>query len=621
LEVYVGDIRFAQRGRAGLAGPVRIPADDRGLAHTRVRFLTSDDVDADQVRAPILASWWRSREFQVAADRLDVPFVDDKDLDTPLIHAAEPVLHRLGDQLDGQPISLILTDPTGIVLTQRTGDPDLHRHLESVELVPGFSYGERFVGTNGIGTALEDGRPTHVFGHEHYAENLEDLACAGAPIQHPISGKTIGAIDLTCWRKDAGQLLIALARTTAEQIRTALLTHSNIREMVLFQAYLRTCKRTTGIVMAFNDDIVMMNDHARKLLDPADQTVLLSHATQALAEGRFANATVSLPTGGKVRLQCRPVAAENQRDVAGGVLSVKLIETDEVSETASRVLPMFLPGVVGSAPLWLRCCHDVDAGYGRGEWLVLAGERGVGKYTLARCVHQRRHPTGRVHTLAAGDVTDEWADELRRDLLDDPVDALVVRHVDRLPADRLATLVAALREVRGRRGVVPWVAVTLASDAEPTQELAQLLSFFPSTVHVPPLRRHVDDLAELVPLFLSRVAYGGQLTCSPPAMHLLMRASWPGNVAQLYQVLKQVARVRRTGTIQASDLPAEYRTVTKRRLNRLESMERDAIVHSLQDADGNKVRAAQFLGMSRATLYRKIHEYGIVTPDRATSTG
>ncbi|HEX3791662.1 MAG TPA: helix-turn-helix domain-containing protein [Pseudonocardiaceae bacterium] len=602
-----------------MATAQRMPADDPGLARTRVKFLTADTVEADNVRQSILASWWRSRQFRVPADRIDLPYVCDQDMDTPLIHAAGPVLDRLGDQLDGQPISLILTDPAGIVLTQRTGDPDLHRHLESVALAPGFNYGEQFVGTNGIGTALEDGRPTHVFGHEHYAENLENLACAGAPIQHPISGKTIGAVDLTCWEKDAGQLLIALARTTAEQIKQALLTHSNMRELTLFQAYLRTCRRTTGIVMAFNDDVVMMNDRARRLLDPADQAVLLGHATQALAEGRGTNTTVALPTGSKVRLQCRRVTGDNRGDIAGGVLSVKLIETEnEGNDTPAPMMPMFLPGVVGSAPLWLRCCYDVDASYGRGEWLVLAGERGVGKFTLARCVHQRRNPTGRVHSLDAEDVVEaDWGENLERELLDDPVDALVIRHVDRLAGDALKTLVKVLQEVTDRRDVkLPWVAVTLTSDAETNQELAELLAFFPRTVQVPPLRRHAEDMSELVPLFLNKVGHGSQLTCSPAAIHLLMRASWPGNIAQLYQVLKQIAQHRRTGSIQPGDLPAEYRTVTRRPLNRLESMERDAIVHSLEDAAGNKVRAAQFLGMSRATLYRKIHEYGIVTPDR-----
>jgi hypothetical protein len=359
----------------------------------------------------------------------------------------------------------------------------------------------------------------------------------------------------------------------------------------------------------------MMNDRARRLLDPADQAVLLGHATQALADGRASTTTIPLPTGGRVRLQCRGVPRQGPGGNVGGVLTVNRIESEESHDRGASTLPMFLPGVVGSAPLWLRCCHDVDAGHGRGEWLVLAGERGVGKHTLARCVQQRRNPTGRSHSLDAA-LTDDWPGQLRRELLDDPVDALIVRHVDRLSADQVSTLVSVLREVRGRR-VVPWVALTLTSDAETTPDFAELLSFVPRTVQVPPLRRHVDDVSELVPLFLAKLGRGGQqLRCSPAALHLLMRASWPGNATQLFQVLKQVARHRRTGAIQPSDLPAEFRTVTRRPLNRLESMERDAIVHSLEDADGNKVRAAQFLGMSRATLYRKIHEYGIVPPDR-----
>jgi sigma-54 dependent transcriptional regulator, acetoin dehydrogenase operon transcriptional activator AcoR len=68
------------------------------------------------------------------------------------------------------------------------------------------------------------------------------------------------------------------------------------------------------------------------------------------------------------------------------------------------------------------------------------------------------------------------------------------------------------------------------------------------------------------------------------------------------------------GLIQPKDLPPECWTVSRRLLSPLESMERDAIVQSLLDCDGNKVKAAESLGMSRATIYRKIHEYGIVTP-------
>ena len=74
------------------------------------------------------------------------------------------------------------------------------------------------------------------------------------------------------------------------------------------------------------------------------------------------------------------------------------------------------------------------------------------------------------------------------------------------------------------------------------------------------------------------------------------------------------AQRRRTGVIRPDDLPPESRTVARRRLNPLESMERDAIVRSLLDTRGNKVKAAKALGMSRATIYRKIHEYGIVSP-------
>jgi transcriptional regulator of acetoin/glycerol metabolism len=99
-------------------------------------------------------------------------------------------------------------------------------------------------------------------------------------------------------------------------------------------------------------------------------------------------------------------------------------------------------------------------------------------------------------------------------------------------------------------------------------------------------------------------------------MHLLMRAEWPGNTGQLHQVLRTTAARRRSGVVELADLPPECRATTRRVLTPLEAIECDAIVDALLDTHGNKVEAAKQLGMSRATIYRKIHEYGIVPPAR-----
>jgi transcriptional regulator of acetoin/glycerol metabolism len=587
--------------------------DGAGLAQTRERFLTTEAVDPGQVRDTILASWWRSRRWNVAADRIDLAYTGDPDLDTPLTRSALPVLRNLREHLEGQPISVILTDAAGVVLTRLRADYDLDRHLDSVKLAPGFSYSEASVGTNGIGTALEGGRPMHVFGHEHYAENLENLACAGVPIRHPISGKTLGAVDLTCWRKDADPLLVTLAKTTADQITQALLTDSNAREFELLQEYLRACRHSAGIVVALNHDVVMMNDFARQALDPGDQVVLLGQATETLASRHSAAVEIELPTGARARMYCRPLRGDDR--LAGGVVHVKLVESG--ARPAAQAGPrarMILPGLVGSGPLWLRGCHQVEEVYESGEWLALEGEPGVGKLAVLRAVHQRRNPAGRFHVLDVADAANQdWQTTARRELLDGD-GCLVIRHVDRLGPRRLHVLSAALQEIRGGgRADTLWVAVTLGNGPA-RGDLAELLRHFPKTVELPPLRHHIEDLHDLVPFLLAKLSQRARLTCSPEAMQILLRSSWPGNTEQLWQVLRRIAQHRRTGTIRSADLPPECWTVSRRLLSPLESMERDAIVQSLLDSGGNKVKAAASLGMSRATIYRKIHEYGIVTP-------
>jgi transcriptional regulator of acetoin/glycerol metabolism len=622
----------------------RLPGGRDPLAEARDRFLAAEPVDRKVVREPILASWWRSREWRIAADRLDLSYLGAPDLETNLARAAEPVLQHLHEQLDGQPISIILTDATGLVLRRLTGDRDLERQLDHIMLIPGFSYSEEVVGTNGIGTALESGGPTHVFGHEHYAERLEGMACAGVPLRDPVSGKTVGVIDLTCWRRDADPLMLSLVKSTADQLGQALTETSNGRDLRLLQEYTRACRHTGGIVLALGNDVVMLNDHARRALSPADQAALISQATETLsaeaiaaeARGRWrppGAVTVDLPSGAVARMFCRPVgelglfaASSEAATLADGVVHVKLVApaTTPSAEAIIARAAMALPGLVGSGAAWRRACRLAETSYERGEWLALEGEHGVGKLALVRAVHQRRSPAAPCHVLDAADAAHDhdWLTQVRTELLGG-TGMLVLRHVHLLNSRQVRTLAGALQEVRdaARDAVAPpgesappilRVAVTLDRGAA-RADLSALLRLFPGSVEVPPLRHHSEDLRDLVPFFLGRLSQQGRVTCSPSAMQLLLRHTWPGNAAQLWQVLKQVVQRRRVGQIMPEDLPPECWTVSRRVLSPLESIERDAIVQSLLDHGGNKIRAARALGMSRATIYRRIREYGIVT--------
>jgi transcriptional regulator of acetoin/glycerol metabolism len=590
--------------------------DDRRLARARERFLTSEPVGPGQVRDTILASWRRSRECGVAADRLDLCYVRDPDLDTPLTRAALPVLQNLRQDLAGEPVSVILTDAHGVALSRLTADRALERHLDRVQLAPGFSYAEKFAGTNGIGTALESGRAAHVFGPEHYAEHLEDLACAAVPVRHPVSGKVAGAVNLTCWRKDAGRLLIALAGSTAGQVTQGLLDQSSAAESRLLREYLRACRHAGGFVFALARDMVLMNDQARVTLDPGDQAALLGHAAQALAGDRPVVIDIALPSGATARMACRPLDGPGTGRLAGGVVHVKLIEPASqaaVTIGAGSQAQRFGPALVGSGPLWLRGCRQVEAARASGEWLSLEGEPGAGKLALLRAVCRHRHPAGAFHVLDAADAGDhDWMARALGELLEGE-GSLVIRHVDQLSTLQLQVLWIALEQaVAAGRQHVLWVAVTL-SKGPPIGDLAGLLKFFPGSVELPPLRHHVEDLHQLVPFFLARLNPDDPAACSPAAMHLLLRSNWPGNTEQLWQVLRRVARHRRTGTIHPGDLPPECWSVSRRLLSPLESIERDAIVQTLLDHHGNKAKGAGSLGMSRATIYRKIHEYGIIT--------
>ncbi len=583
------------------------------LALAKEQFLRAEPLEEATVREAIQASWVRSREFHISADAFEPPFVAEPDAESRLEHSAGSVLAATSAQIASEPASLILTDADGVVLDRRVGDTRLRRKLDRVRLIPGFSYSERHAGTNGIGTALEARGPAQVFGHEHYVEHLEDLACAGAPIHHPVTGKVVGLVDLTCWREDANRMMAAVVATLAQRIEEALLADTGHRELSLLRDYMAACRRGGGPVLAVSNDLVMLNDVARQLIDPRDQAALLGTALEALSEGKARVVSLALPSGGVARLNCRP--SWHEKSQTGGIAQVQLYSA--LPTTGRDPLPLVTGGrarstAVGSSPRWVKCCQTVDKQVRSREWLDVNGEPGVGKLAVIRAAHLGATPSAHLRVLDGVDYGEKWLDEVDDELRREG-GTVVLRHVDRLPGATWPMLTEALLAARDQPGR-PWVVITRATRESVDPRLARLIGCFPSSVQVPPLRHHIDDLPELVPVLLNRLTRGDGLHCSAEAMRVLMRQQWPGNVAQLIDILQKTAEPRRTGVIAEADLPAGCRATSRRVLSPMESIERDAIVDALTGADGNRALAARDLGMSRATIYRKIRQYGISVP-------
>jgi sigma-54 dependent transcriptional regulator, acetoin dehydrogenase operon transcriptional activator AcoR len=374
------------------------------------------------------------------------------------------------------------------------------------------------------------------------------------------------------------------------------------REHALLAEYLIATQGTTDAVIAVGDDVLMLNDRARQVLTPGDQELVLAEVAEALALGRPQQLLVALPSGPTARVRSRPVEA-------GGIVLVQV--TGAVRDPRPEpACPASHSVEVGSGPLWTKCRQGVDRAFRAREWLVVAGEPGTGRTTLARAVHQTHTPAAHLRVLDAG-RTAELADALTV-----PRGTLVLTRVDRLPPAALQAVVDLLEPHRRCAAADrPWVVATVDRRRDDRDtDLALLLSLFARSVEVPALRHHVEDLPELVPHLLARITRGGDVRVAPETLRVLMRNLWPGNVEQLHQVLRAAVGRRRTGLVEPADLPPECRATTRRVLTPLEALERDVIVDVLTDTAGNKAAAARRLGMSRATIYRRIHEYGLSVP-------
>ena len=143
------------------------------------------------------------------------------------------------------------------------------------------------------------------------------------------------------------------------------------------------------------------------------------------------------------------------------------------------------------------------------------------------------------------------------------------------------------------------------------------------TVHLPSLRERRSDVPMLVHWFLDRYAKGEAVQVTSAAMKCLLQYDWPGNVRELENCIERAVALGDRRTIDVNDLPPTVVSAstfepldadsqeTGLSSTDLEDIERATIQRVFEQVNGDKVRAGKMLGISRATLYRKLKRYNI----------
>jgi len=137
-------------------------------------------------------------------------------------------------------------------------------------------------------------------------------------------------------------------------------------------------------------------------------------------------------------------------------------------------------------------------------------------------------------------------------------------------------------------------------------------------IHLPPLRDRRDDIAPLAEHFLrqhSERYRRGNMGFTPQALDALREHSWPGNVRELDHVVERALLMSSGNMVTPFDLalqpaPASRLSARLEELS-LEEAERLLITKALARFDGNANRAAEALGVSRSSLYRRLQKYGL----------
>lgn len=619
--------------RVALAEPV----DDAGLAASWERCLSVHGLSPERIARPIVLS---SIEIQ-----------DHREPMADLLALSQGEVQRLHELLAEQNYVVMLNDARGVALSFRSNAAVLDA-CSAAGVLPGSVWCEELQGTNGVGLCIQEQRPLSVVMQDHFASSLTNVSCTVAPI-FGAAGQLAGVLDATTLRPSD--------RAAQAMVRHLVVAAARRIENLCF------ARRNTGhalLRLSRHDDFCDMAAEARIALDAAGRVVDATPLAQQLLQRS------GTPLIGQPLAQLQGLGG-----LRGGAPGVAFIEL----ERGRIYFRLELPGTglaasTASAPTSARTSGpraqddgdrpnvaDIvgsDAGVGRDVAIArrlvshrvpvfLHGETGTGKSALARALYlDAGGSPDKFVAINCAAITPELIESelfgyrpgaftgasrhgARGRLLEADGGMLFLDEIGDMPLALQTRLLQVLSDgefvpVGATQPVRAQFALVAASLHDLEQQVRAgrfredlYFRLAGATVRLPVLRQR-GDRDELIERAFARAARQCGAPC--PAMQAAAREAlaayaWPGNLRELQHVARYATAIDSDSSIGLDDLPPlAGLDKASASVTQVDDGSR-AIRSALERSHWNVAAAAAALGISRATMHRRMRALGIGRPD------
>lgn len=586
----------------------------------------------------------RGEEFKLRSEHVQV-----------LQSLGAAALDQAAARVSAHDFLLLMADADGLVV-RASGGGAFRDEARRVRLMEGADWSEASRGTNAIGTAAAEMRPTIVLGRGHFGRSYHQLACYAAPVIDP-HGRLVGVLDATSYKDRAhgevGQAVFAAAQVLTELLRLEAFASAGGSVLrVLARAMERSTEPT--LLVEAPGRVSRLNAAARVALggEPAGGGTgpllgmgwrgLIEEALDPTPGGRPIER--GLATG--MRLRAEPVL-----DATGMPLAVCCRLEVPVRSRAVRAAPEDAFGRVFAEDQKLLDAIEWARMVAQSELpVMLLADTGSGKELFARAIHQASErasepfvavncgaiapslleselfghapgaftgadPRGREGLLHAASGGTLFLDEVAE--MPVPMQAALLRVLDSGAYRRVGDRVEQHCDVRLICATCRDLDAAVKAGTF-RQDLFYRLRG--ASVRLPALRERHDLPAlarHLVRARAVRAGWAKPPSFAPGTAEALGRHDWPGNVRELLSVLDVMllsARARGGTRLEERDLPPE---LMKRRSEHpaahgaLRTAEQEALERALEQHAGNVSAAARQLGVARSTVYRLAKRFGI----------